>query len=95
VPRAQRLGADLARDQVVVVVQMASRKPNSGQVATFLAGALSDYYGRRRTFRIGLIGFGVASVACGLAPNMEVLIGSRLVQGGFGPERPFTSETSR
>ena len=49
-----------------------------------LAGAISDYYGRRRTFRIGLIGFGAASVACGLAPTMEILIAARIVQGGFG-----------
>src|SRR3954451_7139138 len=39
-----------------------------------LAGALSDYYGRRRMYVIGLIGFGVTSVLCGLAPNMELLI---------------------
>ena len=49
-----------------------------------LAGALNDYYGRRRMFRVGLIGFGAASVACGLAPNMEVLIAARIVQGAFG-----------
>jgi EmrB/QacA subfamily drug resistance transporter len=49
-----------------------------------LAGALNDYYGRRRMFRIGLAGFGIASVACGLAPNMEILIAARLVQAAFG-----------
>ena len=49
-----------------------------------LAGALNDVYGRRRMFRIGLIGFGVASVACGLSPTMETLILARIVQGGFG-----------
>jgi EmrB/QacA subfamily drug resistance transporter len=49
-----------------------------------LAGAVNDYYGRRRMFRIGLVGFGAASVACGLAPNMEVLIAARIVQAGFG-----------
>ena len=49
-----------------------------------LAGALNDYYGRRRMFRVGLIGFGAASVLCGLAWNMEVLILARLVQGAFG-----------
>ncbi len=49
-----------------------------------LAGALADRYGRRRMFVIGLAGFGVASLACGLAPTMEVLILSRLVQGAFG-----------
>ena len=49
-----------------------------------LAGALNDYYGRLRMFRIGLIGFGAASVACGLAPTMEVLVAARIAQGAFG-----------
>jgi EmrB/QacA subfamily drug resistance transporter len=49
-----------------------------------LAGALNDYYGRRRMFRIGLAGFGVASVGCGLAPTMELLIVARIVQAVFG-----------
>ena len=49
-----------------------------------LAGALNDYYGRRRMFRIGLVGFGAASVACGIAPTMETLIAARVLQGAFG-----------
>lgn len=49
-----------------------------------LAGALNDYYGRRRMFQIGLAGFGLASVGCGLAPTMEILIGARIVQAAFG-----------
>jgi len=49
-----------------------------------LAGALSDYYGRRRMFTYGLIGFGVTSVLCGLAPNMELLVLFRILQGGAG-----------
>jgi EmrB/QacA subfamily drug resistance transporter len=49
-----------------------------------LAGALNDFFGRRRMFRIGLAGFGVASVACGVAPNMEFLIASRVLQAAFG-----------
>jgi len=49
-----------------------------------LAGALNDFYGRRRMFRIGLIGFGAASVACGLAPTMEILIAARILQAAFG-----------
>ncbi len=62
---------------------------NSGYLAVLaalliLAGGISDFYGRRRMFRIGLAGFGAASVACGLAPNMEILILARLVQGAFG-----------
>ncbi len=49
-----------------------------------LAGALSDFYGRRRVFLIGLIGFGLTSVLCGLAPNMEFLVLSRILQGAAG-----------
>jgi len=62
---------------------------NSGYLAVLaalliLAGALSDYFGRRRMFRVGLIGFGASSFACGVAPTMELLIAGRLVQGAFG-----------
>src|SRR5258708_30106427 len=46
-----------------------------------LAGALSDFYGRRRMFLIGLIGFGVTSVLCGLAPHMQRLSLFRVLQG--------------
>jgi len=49
-----------------------------------LAGALSDYYGRRRVFVIGLAGFAVTSLMCAIAPNIEVLIVARLVQGASG-----------
>ena len=49
-----------------------------------LSGALADTYGRRRMFILGLAGFGTASVLCGLAPNMEILIAVRLLQGAFG-----------
>ena len=49
-----------------------------------LAGALSDFYGRKRMFAVGLTGFGVSSVLCGLAPSLEVLIAARILQGVFG-----------
>jgi EmrB/QacA subfamily drug resistance transporter len=49
-----------------------------------LAGALGDYYGRRRVFAIGLTGFGITSVLCGLAPTMELLVIARLLQGAAG-----------
>ncbi len=49
-----------------------------------LAGALSDFYGRKRMFLYGLIGFGVTSVLCGLAPNMELLVLFRILQGTAG-----------
>src|SRR2546426_7830250 len=49
-----------------------------------LAGALTDFYGRKRMFILGLIGFGATSVLCGLAPNMELLVLFRIFQGGAG-----------
>jgi len=49
-----------------------------------LAGAINDYYGRRRTFAIGLAGFGATSVLCGLAPSMELLVLFRILQGAAG-----------
>jgi EmrB/QacA subfamily drug resistance transporter len=49
-----------------------------------LAGALADFYGRRRMYAIGLVGFGVTSLLCGLAPNMEQLILFRILQGAAG-----------
>ena len=49
-----------------------------------LAGALSDHYGRRRVFGIGLALFGVTSVVCGLAPTLELLTIARLFQGAAG-----------
>lgn len=45
------------------------------------AGALSDAIGAKRAFGTGLLVFIVASVACGLAPTLPILIGSRFVQG--------------
>jgi MFS family permease len=44
-------------------------------------GRLGDILGRKRVFLIGVAGFGLASAACALAPNMPVLIGWRAVQG--------------
>jgi EmrB/QacA subfamily drug resistance transporter len=49
-----------------------------------LAGALSDYYGRRRMFVIGLVGFGITSLLCGLAPDIDLLILFRILQGAAG-----------
>ena len=46
-----------------------------------LGGALGDRYGRRRTFLIGTIWFAVASLLCGAAPSVEVLVAARVLQG--------------
>ena len=49
-----------------------------------LGGALGDKYGRRLVFRVGVVGFAVSSVLCGLAPTTEVLVVARAVQGAAG-----------
>jgi len=49
-----------------------------------LAGALTDYHGRRRMFIVGLAGFGFTSVLCGLVRSMELLIFCRILQGAAG-----------
>ncbi|MFE2136923.1 MFS transporter [Streptomyces sp. NPDC059466] len=48
-----------------------------------LTGArLGDIAGRRRVFRAGVAAFAALSLACALAPDAEVLIGLRALQGG-------------
>jgi len=49
-----------------------------------LAGALSDHYGRRRVYAIGLASFAATSALCGLAPTLEWLVVFRLLQGAAG-----------
>jgi len=49
-----------------------------------LAGALNDHFGRRRMFALGLGGFFVTSLLCGVAPTMELLIAGRILQGAAG-----------
>ncbi|MCJ0979892.1 MFS transporter [Rhodococcus sp. ARC_M12] len=46
-----------------------------------LGGSLGDRLGRRRVFVWGTVWFAAASVLCGLAPSIEVLIAARLLQG--------------
>jgi MFS transporter, DHA2 family, methylenomycin A resistance protein len=45
------------------------------------AGSLADRVGARRAFGAGMVVFVAASVACGLAPSLGVLVAARLVQG--------------
>ena len=42
---------------------------------------MGDLYGRRRMFLAGVGIFTLASLACGIAPGIEVLIAARFVQG--------------
>ena len=48
-----------------------------------LGGRIADYWGRKRTYMVGMIGFGAASVFGGLAQNGTELIAARGLQGVF------------
>lgn len=49
-----------------------------------LGGSLGDIHGRRRIYVAGLVGFGLASALCALAPGIGVLLAARAVQGIAG-----------
>src|SRR4030081_120159 len=49
-----------------------------------LGGRLSDLFGRKWTFVVGLIGFSIASAVGGAAQSFEMLVGARAIQGAFG-----------
>ncbi|SDK09875.1 MFS transporter [Streptomyces indicus] len=55
-----------------------------GFAATLIvSGHLGDRYGRKRLFLAGTAGFGLASLACGIAQSPGQLVAARAVQGVF------------
>src|SRR5215208_3593974 len=49
-----------------------------------IGGSLGDLFGERRVFALGVVGFGVTSVLCAVAPTIEVLVAGRALQGVAG-----------
>ena len=49
-----------------------------------LGGSAGDRFGRRRVFVVGVVWFAAASLLCGLAPNVGVLVAARALQGVGG-----------
>lgn len=76
---ADELGGGLTTQQWVVDAYLVTL----GSLI-LLAGSLSDVIGRMRVLRVGLVGFGVTSLLCAVAPTGEFLIVSRAVQGVAG-----------
>ncbi|MFJ3898200.1 MULTISPECIES: MFS transporter [unclassified Streptomyces] len=76
-PRIGRdLDADLAALQWTVNAYMLTL---AGLI--LLGGSLGDRYGRRRIFVLGVVWFAAASLLCGLAPDVGVLVAARALQG--------------
>ena len=48
-----------------------------------LGGRIADFWGRKRVFVVGLLGFAGASALGGLAVNEAMLFAARALQGGF------------
>jgi len=75
---AMRAGLEASSDvsQLVISVYAAAYA-----VTLILGGRLGDLYGRKRVFVSGMLGFGIASAWCGLAPSPGMLVVGRLLQG--------------
>src|SRR5205807_5032424 len=79
-PSIQRaLGGGLAGEQWVVNAYLLTL----GSLI-LIGGSLGDVYGERLIFALGVVGFGIASLACALAPSVYVLVATRALQGVAG-----------
>jgi EmrB/QacA subfamily drug resistance transporter len=72
----QQLGGDLAQAQWIMNAYMLMLG-----ALVLAGGAAADRYGRLRVFILGVGLFSAASLSCGLAPNLALLIAGRAVQG--------------
>jgi EmrB/QacA subfamily drug resistance transporter len=73
---AKDLNADLADLQWVLTGYLLTLT-----ALLVLGGSLGDLFGRRKMFLYGLVGFGAASLLCGVAPTTTTLIAARCLQG--------------
>src|SRR5512146_2785960 len=56
----------------------------SNAIVLPMTGWLANQFGRKRILLMSVAGFTMASVACGLAPNLATLIIFRVIQGATG-----------
>ena len=49
-----------------------------------LGGSLGDRFGRRRVYLVGVAWFAIASLLCGIAPSIGLLVAARALQGVGG-----------
>jgi EmrB/QacA subfamily drug resistance transporter len=72
------LGGGLAGQQWVVEAYLLTLS-----ALLLIGGSLGDIFGQRRVFFIGVVGFGIASVMCAVAPSIVLLCVFRAIQGVF------------
>ena len=70
-----------SQDQVVWVL---TSYMIASAIATPLSGWLADRFGRKRVMVLAVIGFTLASMLCGMAVSLPMMVGARLLQGVCG-----------
>ncbi|SMB35261.1 Major facilitator superfamily MFS_1 [Serratia proteamaculans] len=73
---AEAFSAPFVQVQAVVVAYLAALT-----ISVVIAGRLGDRHGLKPTLMVGLAVFAVASLLCGAAPNLWLLVGARALQG--------------
>lgn len=76
---SRELGGGLAAQQWIIDGYMVTLG-----ALILLAGSLSDLFGRKRILTVGLVGFGITSLLCALAPTSSFLVIARMLQGIAG-----------
>lgn len=79
-PAFARIGVQFAESDAALQ-QLTSVYLLSFALASLFHGPISDAVGRKPVMAIGIGAFGLASIACALAPNFSVLVAMRALQG--------------
>ncbi|WP_206663619.1 multidrug effflux MFS transporter [Prescottella subtropica] len=82
-PSLPQLAADLGTSDALSQATMSASMIGLG-LGQLVVGPLSDRFGRRPPLLVGVALFAVLSLACAAAPNIEVLLAVRFLQGLAG-----------
>ncbi|WP_295010263.1 multidrug effflux MFS transporter [uncultured Microbacterium sp.] len=82
-PQLPQLAASLGTSDALASATMSACMIGLG-LGQLVAGPLSDRFGRRRPLVVGVSAFAALSLACALAPGIEVLLLARFLQGLAG-----------
>lgn len=78
-PSLPSMAGDLGTSQALVQMTV-SAYLGAFAIAQLVVGPISDAIGRRKPLIAGLVLFTLASIACALAPSIDILIAARVVQ---------------